>query len=195
MRFRLKIARDRSGGAYMASSAMYAMNRSQTLHKACCVILLAVGMCAGRAMAAPAPSKAKPTLEQVGNQVYCMCGCVTTLNHCPHLPSECESRAGMQALILKDIKQGKDDKGILADLVDQNGVHVLASPPTAGFNLTVWVLPGIGLLVGLLIVLLLVRRWRARVSGSAPAPDDVPIDPKIVAAIEEEMQKIAATKD
>ncbi len=177
----------------MAPFAMYAMNRSQTLHKACCVILLAVGMFAGRAMAAP--STAKPTLEQVGNQVYCMCGCVTTLNHCPHLPSECESRAGMQALILKDIKQGKDDKGILVDLVDQNGVHVLASPPAAGFNLTVWVLPGIGLLVGLLIVLLLVRRWRARASASAPAPDDVPIDPKIVAAIEEEMHKIEATKD
>ncbi|MGH9395338.1 MAG: cytochrome c-type biogenesis protein CcmH [Terriglobia bacterium] len=157
------------------------------------VMLLAVGMFAiGAIAASPA---AKPTLEQVGSQVYCMCGCVTTLNHCPHLPSECQSRAGMQTLILKDIKQGKDDKGILADLVDQNGVHVLASPPSAGFDLTVWILPGVGLIIGLLIVLIIVRRWRAKVSGGETPAAEAPIDPKIMAAIEEEMHKTVTTKD
>lgn len=156
-----------------------------------CLILLACGAFAADAVAAQA---SKPTLDQVGNQVYCQCGCVTTLNHCPHLPSQCQSRAAMQGVILNDIKQGKDDKGILADLVDQYGVRVLASPPSSGFNFTVWLLPGVGLLIGLVIVLILVRRWRRRVQAERISPDDASIDPKIMAAVEEEMNRITSAK-
>lgn len=155
-------------------------------------VVLAIGIFAAAALAAPPPSK--PTLEQVGNQVYCQCGCVTTLNHCPHLPSECQSRAEMTSLILTDIKKGKDDKGILADIVDRYGVHALASPPTAGFNMTVWVLPGVGLLIGLVIVLLVVRRWRRKNPGGKDLPSETPVDPKIMAAVDEEMHKMEATK-
>lgn len=160
-------------------------------------MLAAVGMWAISALAATPASK--PTLEQVGNQVYCQCGCVTVLNHCPHLPSECQSRAQMQSVILTGIQQGKTDPSILKDLVDRFGVHVLASPPATGFNLTVWVLPGVALIIGLGIVLLIVRRWRSKVSGAreeAPGgPPDGPIDPKVMAAVEEEMNKVGTTKD
>lgn len=156
-------------------------------------MLFTAGMFAIGALAAT--PGAKPTLEQVGNQVYCQCGCVTVLNHCPHLPSECQSRAQMQAVILKDIQQGKADPPILQDLVDRFGVHVLASPPATGFNLTVWVLPGVVLLIGLAIVFLIVRRWSARNSAPAEAKADGPADPKIMAAVEEEMHRIGTTKD
>lgn len=155
------------------------------------LVLLTCGLFAARA-AASAP---KPTLDQVGNQVYCQCGCVTTLNHCPHLPSQCASRAAMQTVILSDIKQGKDDKGILADLVDQYGVRVLASPPSSGFNMMVWLLPGIGLLIGLVILILVVRRWRRRVAKASSVSPEAPIDPKIMAAVEEELNRISATKE
>lgn len=100
----------------------------------------------------------------------------------------------MQGVILNDIKQGKDDKGILADLVDQYGVRVLASPPSSGFNFTVWLLPGVGLLIGLVIVLILVRRWRRRVVAERISSDAASIDPKIMAAVEEEMNRITSAK-
>ncbi len=156
-------------------------------------MLLAVGMFAIGALGATPGSK--PTLEQVGNEVYCQCGCVTVLNHCPHLPSECQSRAQMQTVILKDVQQGKANPAILQDLVDRFGVHVLASPPATGFNLTVWVLPGVVLIIGLAIVLLIVRRWRAK--NSAPTEEGTagPADPKIMAAVEEEMNRVGTTKD
>lgn len=154
-------------------------------------MLFACGEFAACAVAANTP---KPTLDQVGDQVYCQCGCVTTLNHCPHLPSQCQSRAAMQGVILNDIQQGKDDKGILADLVDQYGVRVLASPPSSGFNFTVWLLPGVGLLIGLIIVLILVRRWRRKVLSDRAAPDSASVDPKIMAAVEEEMGRITSAK-
>lgn len=157
-----------------------------------CFVLLACGLFAASAGAATAP---KPTLDRVGNQVYCQCGCVTTLNHCPHLPSQCQSRAAMQSVILSGIRQGKDDKGILADLVDQYGVRVLASPPSSGFNFAVWLLPGLGLLIGLVIVLILVRRWRRRVMSDRAAEENAGIDPKLMAAVEEEMSRITSPKD
>ena len=67
------------------------------------------------------------------------------------------------------------------------GAQVLASPPAKGFDLVVWILPGFGLIVGLVIVVLLVRRFRK--------PKDVPppaeaLDPKVLAAVEEEMKKV-----
>ncbi len=129
----------------------------------------------------------KPTLKSVGQKVYCTCGCVTTLEHCPHPPSECSRRAEMEALVLKDIDAGKDEQAILQDFVDRYGVPVLAAPPAKGFDLTAWILPGVGLIVGLVAVIVIVRRMRkpSREPGETSAP---PIDPKVLAAVEEEMR-------
>lgn len=129
-------------------------------------------------------------MESIGNKIYCLCGCVTTLNRCPHLPSECASRAEMEALIRRDIKAGKNEKAILNDFVAAYGVRVLASPPAQGFDLTVWVLPGIGLMVGLVLVVVIVKRWRQR-SRTADLEDEAAIDPKLMSAVEEEMKKLA----
>jgi len=129
----------------------------------------------------------KPTLKSVGQKVYCTCGCVTTLEHCPHPPSECARRAEMEALVLKDIDAGKDEQAILQDFVDHYGVGVLAAPPAKGFDLTAWILPGVGLIFGLVAVIVIVRRMRQPSPGLAPATP-VPVDPKILAAVEEEMK-------
>lgn len=158
------------------------------------IVIPAVAVFAAVSLRAAA-SAPKPTLDQVSHQVYCLCGCVTLLNRCPHLPSECESRSGMQTVILADIKEGKTDPAILQDLVQRYGEHVLAAPPAAGFNLTVWILPGAMLLIGFGIVVYIVRRWRARVSEAAPPQPPALLDPKILAAVEEEMNKIGTMKD
>jgi cytochrome c-type biogenesis protein CcmH/NrfF len=130
----------------------------------------------------------KTTLEKVGSQVYCQCGCATTLNHCPHLPSQCASRAELTAMILKDIQQGKDEPAILQDLARRYGVRVLASPPAKGFDLAVWVLPGFGLVIGLFAVILIVRHLRRKQTPEQPK-DECSIDAKIMAAVEEEMDR------
>ena len=141
---------------------------------------------------AKAPSRA--TLESIGNQVYCQCGgCVAILNHCPHLPSECASRADMQALIKNDIRQGKSETAILQDLTLRYGVQVLASPPAKGFNWLVWILPGIGLVTGLALVLFVVGRWRVA-RARLPEVSTGPADPEALAAVEEEMKALGVEK-
>jgi cytochrome c-type biogenesis protein CcmH len=130
---------------------------------------------------------AKPTVKSIGDQVICQCGCTQTVTECNHF--ECAKRAEMQAMAAAEIKEGKDETTILQDFVKKYGVQVLASPPATGFNLTIWILPGLGLIISLGVVLVIVRRWRMPVPALAVAPEE-PIDPKIMAAMEEEMKKV-----
>jgi cytochrome c-type biogenesis protein CcmH/NrfF len=130
----------------------------------------------------------KTSLEKVGSQVYCQCGCVTTLNHCPHLPSQCQSRAEITGVILQGIHKGETEPAILQDLARRYGVQVLAAPPAKGFDLAAWVLPGFGLVIGLFAVLLVIKYLRDA-PRSKPVGEDVPVDDKIMAAVEEEMKK------
>jgi cytochrome c-type biogenesis protein CcmH len=149
-----------------------------------------VAMLAG--LAALARSDDRSQLAQdIGDHVYCMCGgCVGLLNHCPHPDAECSTKLEMKTMIAREVAEGKSETAILQDLVHRYGVQVLASPPAKGFNLTVWILPGVGLLAGLALVVFLVRRWRHPApEAAAPAPP-VTIDPKVLAAMEEEMKKM-----
>jgi cytochrome c-type biogenesis protein CcmH/NrfF len=130
-------------------------------------------------------SSRKPTLEALGNEVQCKCGCVAPLNQCPHI--DCAEKAEMQGFIKKEIADGKDETAILQDLSVRYGVQVLTAPPAHGFNLTVWILPGVGLLAGLGIVVVIVRRWK-RKPADVPAPTSASNDPKVLTAMEEEMK-------
>jgi cytochrome c-type biogenesis protein CcmH/NrfF len=125
----------------------------------------------------------KPTLESIGDQVMCLCGCVATLNHCPH--RDCATVAEIRPIIEKEIAEGKDETTILQDLAIRYGVQVLAAPPARGFNLAAWILPGVGLLVGLSLVVVIARRWRKAAPVAAGVPPK-PLDPKLLAAVEEE---------
>ncbi len=95
----------------------------------------------------------------------------------------------MEGMINKGIAQGKDETAIIQDLVLRYGVQVQATPPAKGFNRTVWILPGVGLAAGLLLVIVIARRWR-RLSIRPSKPAAAPVDPKLVAAVEQEIDKI-----
>jgi cytochrome c-type biogenesis protein CcmH len=137
--------------------------------------------------AAASLASKKPTVKSLGDELICQCGCNQTVNECNHL--ECPSRAEMRAMAAKEIAAGKDETTILQDFVLKYGVKVLASPPTRGFDVTVWILPGIGLLAGLGLTFFIVRRWHRPDAGAREAP--APIDPKVLEAMEEEMKKVA----
>ena len=91
-------------------------------------------------------------------------------------------------MIQKEIAEGKDEAAIRQDFILRYGVQVLAVPPAKGFNLTVWILPGMGLLAGLALVVVMVRRWRGP-GGGVAHPSPRPVDPKLIAAVEEEMKE------
>jgi len=139
------------------------------------------------AIATARADEARPTVESVSEGVMCLCGCVATLNHCPHPESEGSMRAEMTKLIKTQIAEGKTEPAILQDFVERYGVKVLAAPPGKGFNLAAWVLPALGLFLGLACVMVIVRRWRQPVAAPVSATP-APADPKVLAAVEEEMK-------
>ena len=126
-----------------------------------------------------------PTMEVIGNEVQCTCGCNAPLNGCPHI--DCAEKAQMQALIKKEIADGKDETTILQDLSLKYGLQVLSTPPAHGFNLSIWILPGIGLLAGLALVVFIARRWKIK-PALVSAGSAKPLDPKVLSAMEDEMK-------
>ncbi len=139
-------------------------------------------------LAAQGDGNTKPTVKSVGGLLVCQCGCNYGLNYCTH--NNCSSDEEISAFIEKDISQGKDQPAILKALVDRYGVKVLAAPPAEGFNLAAWVLPGLGLILGLVVVTLVVRRLRQPPAAATAAPA-APVDPELLTAIEEEMKEVA----
>lgn len=131
-------------------------------------------------------SDSKPTLKSLGEGLICQCGCNMTVNGCNHY--ECSSRTEMQALMQKEIAGGKEETTILQDFVLRYGVKVLSTPPARGFNLAVWILPGVGLMAGLGALVVIARRWRKPSPQARTAAPAAPLDPKVLAAVEEEMK-------
>jgi cytochrome c-type biogenesis protein CcmH len=133
----------------------------------------------------------KPTVKSIGEGVICQCGCNFPVNTCNH--EQCSSRDEMKAFAERDIAAGKDSTAILQDFVLRYGTKVLATPPASGFNLSVWVLPGVGLIAGLAVVLVLVRRWRRAAPSSDQLTErrEAEIDPRILATVEREMKETA----
>lgn len=134
-------------------------------------------------------SGSKPTQKSIEGALTCQCGCNQTVAGCDHYG--CSSREEMRALIQKEIAAGKDETAIFQDMTLRYGVKVLAAPPARGFNLTVWILPILGLMVGLAAVVLVVRQWRKPPTEPPSAPPSS-IDPKVVAAVEAEMKKVGS---
>ena len=128
-----------------------------------------------------------PTLQKIGSEVQCLCGCNAPLNECPHL--ECAEKADEQAFIKKEIAAGKGETTILQDMSLKYGLQVLSTPPAHGFNLSIWILPALGLLLGLGIVFVLVRRWKQK-PEPAPPPASATLDPKVLSAMEDEMKSV-----
>jgi len=130
------------------------------------------------------PKTAAATIE---DSVMCQCGCNQTVSACNH--EGCESKAEMQAMAEKEVASGKDAAAILQDFVLKYGTKVLATPPPSGFNLTVWILPILGGMIGLFLAVTVVRRWR-RVPARVGAAAATPVDPEMLAEVEEEMKRL-----
>jgi cytochrome c-type biogenesis protein CcmH len=92
-------------------------------------------------------------------------------------PQADRERAFIRALIA----QGKTKKQIEDALVAQYGRGVLATPPDSGFDLAVWIVPGLAVLLAGTAIAFAVVRWRrnrprtgalATTPAGGPSSDD-----------------------
>ena len=81
-------------------------------------------------------------------------------------------------------KAGVSDQAIVDGFVKEMGIVALAVPPAEGFNLLGWIMPFIGIALGLGAIFLYWRRFHPVGSGVAAAPV---IDEKYRKRIEADM--------
>ena len=138
----------------------------------------------GLAAAAP-PTTATPVNEQTVHDVASQLHCVVcqTLSVADS-PSETANQ--MRAIIRERLAAGESPEQVRAYFVEKYGDWILLSPPKSGFTLLVWVVPFVGLGIGLVLVAVVVRRWSRAPQAAVP----VPLDPVVRERIRREISEM-----
>ena len=85
------------------------------------------------------------------------------------------------------VAAGKSRDEILDYFVAQYGERILAAPRAKGFNGLVYILPWLALVLGAWLLIILLKKLRAPVPASTPAP--LP-DSRYTSAVEKEMKEL-----
>ena len=109
-------------------------------------------------------------VKQIGGKFMCMCGCNQVLTQCNHIG--CTTSTSMLKELNQAVARGDSETDITSGFVQEFGTKVYAEPPKSGLSLVAWSLPSIYLLLGTLLVIFVIWRWRrvmpraATVTGS-----------------------------
>lgn len=144
------------------------------------------------ALAAAAPAAAVPPVSSVSDKIMCLCGCNSVLSVCPH--PDCSWGVPAKEDIKQQLAAGKTPEAIIAQYVSKYGEQVLAAPTKRGFNMVVWVLPFVMLVIGAVVIYYLARTWAARNADAAEEAAVVPArvedhPDEMVRRMEDELKK------
>src|SRR5215472_8273397 len=98
--------------------------------------------------------------KQIGHKFMCMCGCNQVLTECNHVG--CSTSADMLKELNQSLANGGTEESITQAFLQEFGTKVYAEPPKSGFSLVAWSLPTIYLVIGTLLVIFVISRWRKR---------------------------------
>ena len=128
-------------------------------------------------------------VNRVAKQLYCPV--------CPNTPLDvCETKAcqDWRAQIKDQLTAGWTDEQVMQYFVDQYGERVLAEPRRSGFTSFVWLLPVLAVAIGLVVVVQVLRGWKARrvapvIRADSAAPADIPSE--LLKRLEEELRRVS----
>lgn len=110
--------------------------------------------------ASSAAVAAVPPTSSVTDKIMCQCGCGAVLTNCPH--QECGWGVPAKLFIAEQLAAGTTPEEMVQYYVSQFGEEVLAAPTKRGFNVTAWVMPFVGLVIGAVAIYFLAHLWAAR---------------------------------
>ncbi|HEX4993456.1 MAG TPA: cytochrome c-type biogenesis protein CcmH [Methylomirabilota bacterium] len=137
------------------------------MSRALALTLLLIAALAGASPLGAAPIR-EETVHEIGAQLRCVvCQSLSVAD------SPSETATQRRGIIRERLAAGDSPEQVKAYFVEKYGLWILLSPPRQGFNLLVWVVPFAALGAGLVLVLLLVRRWSRRpgAAQAGPGPD------------------------
>jgi cytochrome c-type biogenesis protein CcmH len=146
-------------------------------------LLLAAAVAA--LLVAPAAHAGGPTAADLEAELVCPT-CKTTLDQ-----SDAPIARRMKAIIRERLAAGVSADAIKAELVDQFGPAVLAEPPKRGFDLLAWLLPLVGIAVGVVFVAIVAWAWSRQRRTTTPE-DEPPLDPELDRRVDDELARFEA---
>jgi cytochrome c-type biogenesis protein CcmH len=134
----------------------------------------------GPARAEPGPAVPEELVHEVAAQLRCVvCQNLSVADS----PSEMANQ--MRAIVRQRLAAGETPDQVIQYFVARYGEWILLAPTRHGLNLLVWAAPAFAVLVGLLTVTLLVRRW----TRAAPAASGRPVDPALRERVRQELRE------
>ena len=117
--------------------------------------------------------------KQIGGKFMCMCGCSQVLTECNHVG--CSTSAGMLKELNQSLSRGDSEDAITQMFLQEFGTKVYAEPPKSGFSLVAWLMPSVYLLLGTLLVIFVIVRWRKQAAEpAAPSTKAAGISPELL---------------
>jgi cytochrome c-type biogenesis protein CcmH len=104
-----------------------------------------------------------------------------------------QSNAGtsvqMRDLVLKKLRQGETKEEVLQYFTSKYGERILAEPTKGGFNRMLWLLPLFIVVVAVVVISLLMRRWSTRDSVETEPRFDENQESEYVTRMEKELKE------
>lgn len=127
--------------------------------------LFAMDQSAARSVRLPAKPNATPSMspderDALEHRIRCQCGCTMDVYLCRTTDFSCSVSPAMHRDVMSLVQGGYSAQEILDAFVKVYGERVLMAPPKVGFNILGYVMPGIALFVGAIVLALIIRRWK-----------------------------------
>jgi cytochrome c-type biogenesis protein CcmH/NrfF len=117
-----------------------------------------------------------PVIIAIERRLRCTCGCTLDIYTCRTTDFTCTYSPELHKELVGLYQAGKSPEEIVQFYVDREGTAILMAPPTEGFNLAGYLVPGIAVsVVGLGLAAYLSRRRQVEAvatAAAAPAVDD-----------------------
>ena len=148
-------------------------------------LLLAAGLVAALATPLGAQVPARHVDEQGVYEIASQLRCVVCQNlSVADSPSEMAGQ--MRAVVRERLAAGESPEQVRQYFVDRYGEWILLAPRRAGFNLLVWVVPLVAVVVGLAVAVRLLRRWTR--AGARRRPPGAAVDAAMSERIRRELE-------
>jgi cytochrome c-type biogenesis protein CcmH len=135
-------------------------------------LVIALAASSGAVLSSRAQAQQSDRAKQIGGKFMCMCGCNQVLTQCNHVG--CTTSASMLKELDGWVARGDSETVITSAFVQEFGTKVYAEPPKSGLSLVAWSLPTVYLLLGTLLVIFVIWRWRSRALAPAATVGGAP---------------------
>ena len=128
--------------------------------------------------------------DALEHRIRCQCGCTLDVFTCRTTDFSCQVSPAMHRDIMSLVQGGYTAQEILEAFVNVYGDQALMAPPREGFNVVGYVLPGIAIGVGAIVLAVVIRRWKhENVAAATPSVPNIGATP-------DELRKLdAAVRD